>query len=212
MDAQRRAQLDRLQEAIDAIGAETARGVCADAPDAGRGVGQGRRMRGTAPRRPDPSNDAPARKAALDKAYLRIVDLCSYHDFACRQMRERLLREGFPAASVDDALSRATAIGLIDDARWGEMRVCALMRKGMGCDGIRRELARYDIALEGIDGWPQAFEERYGDEMERALRMLGKGSSKSKNPRASAYARLIRKGFQPSVASRACAAWFETDV
>lgn len=209
MDADKRARLDLLQQAIDAIGPDAAVDGFREMGDTMPHTEPRRRKRGSAVSAGNPEGDPSPRDAGSGKAYLRLVDLCGYHDFACGQMRERLLREGFSPAAVDDALSRATSIGLIDDARWAEMRVCALMRKGMGSDGIRRDLARYGIGVECVEGWPHAFEERYGDEMERAMRMLGKGSSRSKNPRASAYARLVRKGFPPSIASRACAIWFE---
>lgn len=142
-------------------------------------------------------------------AYRRLVDLCGYHEFCCHSMRERLLREGYPNDSVESAIEDAVNVGLIDDARWGEMRASALMRKGWGNQGITRELQGQGINIGQIDGWPQEYEERHGAEFERALQVLLKSPPRSKNPQASAYAKLVRKGYSPGIASKASKRWIE---
>ena len=123
-------------------------------------------------------------------------------------MHERLKREGIPEDAVAAAIDKAVRIGLIDDLRWGEMRASALMRKGVGSIAIVRELKENGISATDIDGWPHEYEERFGSEIDRALVVLEKNPPRSKNPRASAYGRLVRKGYAASVASEATNRWF----
>ena len=142
------------------------------------------------------------------RAYNRVIELCGYHDFSRAKMRERLKREGLPADAVEDAIEKAVQIGLIDDIRWGEMRASALMRRGTGKMGVVRELKENGISAHDIEGWPEAYEERFGDELERALSVLEKNPPRSKNPRASAYGKLMRKGYDASVSAQASGIWF----
>lgn len=147
-----------------------------------------------------------------ESAYKRIVELCGYHEFCQAKMRERLKRDGIADDLVESAIGRAVRVGLIDDLRWGEMRVSALMHKGMGCNGITRELRENGIDASRIDGWPYAFIERHGDDFTRALELVRKCPPKSKNPRASAYAKLVRKGYSHDVAGQVSAVWYEESM
>ena len=140
-------------------------------------------------------------------AYDRIVALCGFNDFSQHKIRERLRREAYPMDAVETALERAVSVGLIDDLRWGEMRACALMRRGMGNAGIVRDLHENGVDAYAIGGWPDVFEEAYGTEVERAHRFLAKNPPKGKNMRASAYGKLVRKGFGADVAMRVSAEW-----
>lgn len=141
-------------------------------------------------------------------AFNRVVDLCSYHEFCTSQMRKKLRRDGLPEHAIDKAIDKSVRIGLIDDLRWGEMRASALMRRGMGNAGIARDLKENGINAYDIEGWPACHEERFGGELERALAVLEKNPPRSKNPRGSAYGKLMRKGYPSSVALRASAIWF----
>jgi len=145
-------------------------------------------------------------------AYARIVELCGYHEFSRVKIRERLKRESLPDSAIDEAIDRAVSVGLIDDLRWGEMRASALMRRGVGRNGVIRELRENGINAYDIAGWPEEYEERLGGELERAMSFLKKNPPRSKNPRASAYGKLMRKGYSPDIAARACAVWFESNA
>ena len=74
--------------------------------------------------------------------------------------------------------------------------------------GVVRELKENGISAHDIEGWPEAYEERFGDELERALSVLEKNPPRSKNPRASAYGKLMRKGYDASVSAQASGIWF----
>ncbi len=142
-------------------------------------------------------------------AFRDIVRLCGYHDFCSDGMRKRLAREGFANEAAQEAVGEAVRIGLIDDLRWGEMRIAALMRKGVGVVRIERDLADSGIDIGRIRDWPEAFQERFGSEYERASEQLRKSPPHAKNLRAAAYGKLIRKGYTPAVAHRVSGEWYE---
>ena len=202
MDARKAAKLEELKRMIDSV-----------PPDGGAEPELS--TPSVRPRKKVPKSDADSEQSAKkdysteEAVYQRIVELCSYHEFCQVKMRERLKRDGIRAELIDTALCKAVRVGLIDDLRWGEMRTSALMRKGVGCDGIVRELRENGIDAMKVDGWPHAFLEKYGDDFGRALELIRKCPPRSKNPRASAYAKLVRKGYSNSVAAQASAAWYE---
>ncbi|MDO4890777.1 MAG: RecX family transcriptional regulator [Coriobacteriaceae bacterium] len=190
----------KLQSMMDAIESSEGSGVFDLGVDAAQSSATGKRPS----RKVRGEDELPPDKAA----YQRVVDLCGYHEFCQAKMRSRLLREDVPPDIAEKAIAKAVRIGLIDDLRWGEMRASALMRKGMGNSGIVRELKENGIAADKIYGWPTAYEERFGTEHERAMRVLEKNPPKSKNLRGSAYAKLMRKGYSPSIAGEVSSAWF----
>ena len=196
MDSPKAQKIAQLQALIDAVPAE---GAQEDAPDRGVAHASPRVSR----------NECEEADLSPDKkAYRRVVELCGYHEFCQAKMRERLKRDGFEQGAIESAIEEAVRIGLIDDLRWGEMRASALMRKGKGNAGIVRELKENGISAYDISGWPDEYEQRFGDELTRALAVLAKSTSRSKNPWASAYGKLVRKGFGPAIASQACAIHF----
>ena len=156
-------------------------------------------------------DEIPGKKDTLSSgdAFRSIVRLCGYHDFCAMGMRKRLAREGFADDSITQAVGEAVRIGLIDDLRWGEMRVAALMRKGVGETRIVRELEDCGIDVKRLDGWPDDFQERFGDEYERAFEFLCKNPPRAKDLRAAAYGKLVRKGYAPAVAHRISGKWYE---
>ena len=209
MDASKAQKLAQLQELIDSV---PAKGLPVEEPDEEARVTRRRNSR----RRAHNSVEDESQGMAVEKpaippqqaAFKRIVELCGYHEFCRSQMRDRLKRDGLPEDAIDAAIAESVRIGLIDDIRWGEMRVSALMRKGKGIEGIERELREQGISPDSIDGWPTVYADKFGNEHERALRVLEKNPPRSKNPRASAYAKLVRKGYSSSVAARVSASWF----
>ena len=74
---------------------------------------------------------------------------------------------------------------------------------------VSDEMQENGIAVQDIDGWPDGFIARYGDDFERAMNCIRKSPPRSKNPRASAYSKLMRKGYSAQVAAQVSAAWFE---
>lgn len=206
MDAAKGRMLADLQRQMDAIAAGEQAGS-ERRETARRGHGAARRKNACPPDEKRAAARDDARVSPEKHAWNRIVSLCSRNEYCRKKMADRLRREDLPESAIEAALDRAETCGLIDDVRWGEMRASGLMRKGMGTPGIERELRGYGIDPGRIHGWPQEYAERFGDELERARRVLDAKPPKSRNPRASAYARLIRKGYDSTIAAQASAAW-----
>lgn len=141
-----------------------------------------------------------------DAAFQRIVRLASRSEQASSKLRARLLKEGFPEASVEPAIERALACGLVDDARYAEVLVRSRISQGRGRQGIALELEKLDIDFPDLDA---IFEECGQTEVERALDLLDRRPPQAKNARAAAYRRLVQKGYGSEVASSASRLWCE---
>ena len=128
---------------------------------------------------------------------------------ASEALRRRLVREGFEAAAVDEALGRAVSCGLVDDARFAEVLMRSRVSAGRGRRGIESELEGLGIDPACVPGWPDEFAVGEDDEVERALALLAAKPPRSKNVREGAYRRLMQKGYGASVASTAARLWSE---
>ena len=126
-------------------------------------------------------------------------------------------------------MRRALDCGLIDDTRYGAVLIRTRVSQGRGRKGIEDELERAGIAASDIPGWPEEFfsvddfdpfrvnanaeddvvgctfgsESSDEQEIERALALLRRKPPRSKNVQASAYRKLVTKGYSASVASAA---------
>lgn len=138
-------------------------------------------------------------------AFRRIERLQAPRDHAAEELRQRLLREEYPEASVEEALERAVRCGLVDDERFAEMLVRSRLSAGRGVRGIESELTGWGIDPESIE-WPEVDEDA---ELARALELLERKPPRSKNQREGAYRRLMQKGYGSSVASTAARLWAE---
>lgn len=58
-----------------------------------------------------------------------------------------------------------------------------------------------------IPGFPDAFLEEQGSQLDNAIRLLERKPPRAKNKKQAAYAKLIRNGFSSSVASSAVKSW-----
>ena len=143
----------------------------------------------------------------LSRAFAKISRIVSISEKSSRQIRERLARDGFDEETINGALSRAQSCGMVDDARYAEWLVRSRIRQGRGIAGIKRDLAVEGFSLEDLPGWPEEYE--YGDdsELERAMMFLDAHPPRAKNQRASAYRKLVSKGFSTTCASSASRAW-----
>ena len=202
MEASKARKLEQLQAMIDAVPATVDPGFEEGEFEVAYGEAASSQIA-----EPPKSETAKGHSNDPRAAYDRIIALCGFNDFSRHKMRERLQRESYPADAIEAALERAVNVGLIDDLRWGEMRVCALMRRGMGNAGIMRDLNENGIDAFALRGWPDEYEEAYGTEIERANRFLAKNPPRGKNLRSSAYGKLVRKGFGADVAMRVSSEW-----
>ncbi len=169
------------------------------------------------------------------KAFEKATRLACARERGSRELIDRLVRDGFSREVAESAVQRALDCGLIDDVRYGAVLVRTRVAQGRGRRGIEDELERAGIAASDIPGWPEEFfsiddfnpfrvnanaedgvvgcsfgsESSDEQEIERALALLRRKPPRSKNIRASAYRKLVTKGYSTSVASVATRRFME---
>lgn len=169
------------------------------------------------------------------KAFEKVTRLACKREHGSRELVDRLVRDGFSREVAKSAVQRALDCGLIDDTRYGAVLIRTRVAQGRGRKGIEDELERAGIAASDIPGWPEeffsvddfdpfrvnanaedgvvgcSFGSASGDEqeIERALALLRRKPPRSKNIQASAYRKLVTKGYSTSVASAATRRFME---
>lgn len=169
------------------------------------------------------------------RAFEKITRLACSRERGSRELIDRLVRDGFSREVAESAVQRALDCGLIDDTRYGAVLIRTRVAQGRGRKGIEDELERAGIAASDIPGWPEEFfsvddfdpfrvnanaeddvvvcsfgsESSDEQEIERALALLRRKPPRSKNVQASAYRKLVTKGYSTSVASAATRRFME---
>ena len=169
------------------------------------------------------------------RAFEKVTHLACTRERGSRELIDRLVRDGFPQEVAESAVRRALDCGLIDDTRYGAVLIRTRVSQGRGRKGIEDELERAGIAASDIPGWPEEFfsvddfdpfrvnansedglvccsfgcESSDEQEIERALALLRRKPPRSKNIQASAYRKLVTKGYSTSVASAATRRFME---
>lgn len=169
------------------------------------------------------------------RAFEKVTHLACTRERGSRELIDRLVRDGFPQEVAESAVQRALDCGLIDDTRYGAVLIRTRVAQRRGRKGIEDELERAGIAASDIPGWPEEFfsvddfdpfrvnanaeddvvgcsfgsESSDEQEIERALALLRRKPPRSKNVQASAYRKLVTKGYSTSVASAATRRFME---
>lgn len=169
------------------------------------------------------------------RAFEKVTRLACSRERGSRELIDRLVRDGFSQEVAESTVRRALDCGLIDDTRYGAVLIRTRVSQGRGRKGIEDELERAGIAASDIPGWPEEFfsvddfdpfrvnanaeddvvvcsfgsESSDEQEIERALALLRRKPPRSKNVQASAYRKLVTKGYSTSVASAATRRFME---
>lgn len=133
----------------------------------------------------------------------KICRLCTYREQSTMQLRRRFKHEGYSEEVVEQALLWALENSLIDDLRYAEVLVRSRLSQGFGIAGIEQDLASLGFSLQDISEWPDAFDYNQEEEHLRALEYLKRRPSRSKNQRQACYIKLLKRGYDSHVASRA---------
>jgi len=152
----------------------------------------------------------PEQKAPLDgqRAFAYISRALSAREHSSIEMRDSLLRKGYAPEVAQAAVSRAVRCGIIDDDRYAASFLRSKLSCGWSLQRIARELEQQGMDIEAIDGYPDEFVVQ--DEFERALDILSRHHSHSKDPYASCVRYLMGRGFSGDVAHRASKAHLST--
>ncbi len=135
-----------------------------------------------------------------EKAFDKIRRLVSVRERCQRELLDRLVRDGFSKEDADEAVRRATACGLVDDARYAGVLIRSRLSQGKGVSGICAELERSGIDISQVPGWPEDFLEDAPSEVDRALALLRRKPPHAKDVRGAAFRRLVGKGFSQQAA------------
>ncbi len=147
-------------------------------------------------------------KTARD-AYQKILRWAAVRERSTAYLRERLLKDDFPAAVVEEALQRAMRVRAVDDRRYADALVRMKLAAGRGLRDAEREIEELGIDPATLDSWVE--HERKGRDFEvgRALAALRRRPPKAKRAREAAFRRLVSRGFSADVAATASRTWFE---
>lgn len=147
-------------------------------------------------------------KTARD-AYQKILRWAAVRERSTAYLRERLLKDDFPAAVVEEALQRAMRVRAVDDRRYADALVRMKLAAGRGLRDAEREIEKLGIDPATLDSWVE--HERKGRDFEvgRALAALRRRPPKAKRAREAAFRRLVSQGFSTDVAASASRTWSE---
>ena len=147
-------------------------------------------------------------KTARD-AYQKILRWAAVRERSTAYLRERLLKDDFPAAVVEEALQRAMRVRAVDDRRYADALVRMKLAAGRGLRDAEREIEELGIDPATLDSWVE--HERKGRDFEvgRALAALRRRPPKAKRAREAAFRRLVSQGFSTDVAASASRTWSE---
>ncbi len=138
-------------------------------------------------------------ESALDVAY-RVL---RHRERSTSEMRVRLDAAGFSDAECARAIETLVRTGLLDDARFAELRARSLAERGAGDARIRHELGRAGVASECVEGALETVE----PEADRARSIVLRRGPGAKTARF-----LHGKGFSEEVVAGAVAGGHEDEL
>lgn len=120
-------------------------------------------------------------------AHARMEALVGRRDYSVAELAQRLREDGYSRPIVDEVVSRAEEVGIVDDVRYGAAFARSKVLAGWGSVKIERELSRRGVDVAKIPGWPEEFLS-VDDERERALALASRRRLTGKND----YQKIVR--------------------
>lgn len=141
------------------------------------------------------------RAVGLDCARERALALLGYRDRSVHELRRKLAADGYDDEIAGVVVERLLELQLLDDREFATRWASGRRTAGYGPSRIRQELREKgvtDVVIADVLGTED-------DEtlVRRARRLLRDGDTADSKSRQRAYARLARRGYPPSVISRA---------
>lgn len=140
------------------------------------------------------------------ESIVRSVNIC---ETSTAKMLKKLKAKGFAPEAAEEAVAKAVKSSLIDDMRYANCLVRSAISTRRGFAKVERELKDLDIDIHDVRAFIEAEESGEADQFEMALEVLRLHPPKAKNLYASAYRKLINKGYSGEIAAEASRAWCE---
>lgn len=145
-----------------------------------------------------------------EAALARVYRSLSVSEQSSKKLRRKMESEGYPLDSIDYALDKARSIGALDDERYCELLVRSTLNQGKGMMRCIREIESLDIDPMQLDSYIEYIENDEVSEIDRAIEFLERHAPKSKDLRASAFRKLVAKGYSFEIASQASERYLDT--
>lgn len=143
------------------------------------------------------------------KAFKKIERLISLRDRSVHEISKRLLQDDYSQAATEHAIQRALRCGYLDDARFARTLIMSRLSQGKGLAGLYRELDSHQIDRSFLDDYLEDHPVVVDEQTQRALEVLKRKPTRSKNKFQGAYLKLIRLGYSSSVAMQATKQWLK---
>jgi regulatory protein len=154
-----------------------------------------------------------ATKLTLDEqkelAWDKLLRSCSIREQSSAKIRRKLLDAGFDARVVEDAIARAQDLRFIDDRRYCECLIRSALLQNKGLRHVLPEIRSLGIDPESLESYADYAAIPQEDVLEVALEVLRRHPPRGKDVRSSAFRKLVSKGYEVSIASKAVSRYID---
>lgn len=144
-----------------------------------------------------------------EKAFQKIQQLVAVRDRSVHEIKQRLSSLNYSQQAISIAVERALSCNYLNDERFTEVYLRSKVNRNKGLRGAKADLLAQGISESFIDECIEAFFDMDQEEL-RAYQLLCQKPPRSKNKFQAAYGKLIRNGYQSSVALSATKRWISS--
>ena len=134
--------------------------------------------------------------SAFTRAKSKAIYLLSNREYSAKEMRERLLRDGFDKDAVKSAVELLADAGVIDDERFAESFAYSL-REGrkLGYYAIMRELTLKGVSSQIAERYASVYKENETETAKQIILTKYKDFASDEKIKRRMYSALQRKGY-----------------